>query len=473
MKMRSFINKKVAKNVGFFRFRKINNTYFLSNDFGLYIFLTPDQFDKFIQGKINAKSNVYTELIEKGFTNKAPAYKEKELIEIYEMKNKYLFNSGPSLHIVVMTSRCNYNCIYCHAGSKNTSLKDLDMKKETAKKIVDFIFKTPSPHLTIEFQGGEPLINWPVVKFIIEYARKKAQEEQKILRLALVSNLSLMTDQKLDFLLKNKVDICTSLDGPEKIHNKNRPCHNKNSYKETTKWIGKITKKSAKIGALITVTKFTFQDLRGVVDEYVRQGFTSMHFRYLNYLGTAKKSQNKIGYSADEFIDAWKKIMDYIILINKEGKCFWERESQIILKKILTYQKVDYVDLRSPCGAVLGQMLYNYDGKIYTCDEGRMLKDDTFLIGDVNTNNYESIIAGGKTKTMLVASCLENLSCDFCAYKPYCGVCPVKHYAYYGNLFPYMQSTDFCKIKMAQFEYLFEKIQDEEIKKIFIRWTVS
>ena len=102
-----------------------------------------------------------------------------------------------------------------------------------------------------------------------------------------------------------------------------------------------------------------------------------------------------------------------------------------------------------------------------------MLKDDTFLIGDVNTNNYESIIAGGKTKTMLVASCLENLSCDFCAYKPYCGVCPVKHYAYYGNLFPYMQSTDFCKIKMAQFEYLFEKIQDEEIKKIFIRWTIS
>jgi sulfatase maturation enzyme AslB (radical SAM superfamily) len=52
--------------------------------------------------------------------------------------------------------------------------KELDMSKETAKKVVDTIFYTSNPSITIEFQGGEPLVNWDVIKFIVEYAEKKA-----------------------------------------------------------------------------------------------------------------------------------------------------------------------------------------------------------------------------------------------------------------------------------------------------------
>ena len=94
-----------------------------------------------------------------------------------------------------------------------------------------------------------------------------------------------------------------------------------------------------------------------------------------------------------------------------------------------------------------------------------------FLLGKI-TDNYKEIILNNKTKTMITASCLENTACDNCAYKPYCGVCVVKNYAYYGTLFPQILNTDHCKIKKAQFSYIFNKIQkEEEVKKIFESWV--
>ena len=191
----------------------------------------------------------------------------------------------------------------------------------------------------------------------------------------------------------------------------------------------------------------------------------------IDYLGLASGFENEIGYSAEEFIGFWKKGIDYIVSINKNGKFFHEREARIMLQKILSNIDPNYSDLRSPCGAAVSQLAYDYNGNIYTCDEGRMLGDDTFLTGNVGKDSYQDIISNNKVKAMLVSSCLDNLSCDYCVYKTYCGVCPVRNYAYYGNLFPQMNNTDWCRIKTAQFDYLFEKIRDEKTKKIFEKWA--
>ena len=143
-----------------------------------------------------------------------------------------------------------------------------------------------------------------------------------------------------------------------------------------------------------------------------------------------------------------------------------------MLTKILTDKDPGFLDLRSPCGAAIGQLVYNYDGKVYTCDEGRMVKDDTFMLGDVNKDDYKKIISNPKVKTMVMASTLDNLSCDYCVYKPYCGVCPVLSYALYGNLFPQIINTDQCKIHKEMFDYLFRKLQNERIKEVFHKWLV-
>ncbi len=452
----------------------------MTNDFNWHSFLSPEEFQMLLKNELNESSDLYNELLRKGFIKKDLS-EYGSLKEDYRTQKNSLF-AGPSLHIVAVTLRCNQNCIYCQASARNLKDEGFDMDIETAKKTVDRIFETPSDLIVIEFQGGEPMTNWEVVKYIIEYAREKEEETGKDLSFSLVTNLSLMTEEKLDYLTDKMVGICTSLDGPEKVHNTNRPFPEGNSYQETIHWIKKYREKQKEgaktedyltdINALVTISKVSLDYHEEIIDEYLRLGFRAVHLRPLSYLGnSAGEFKDKMGYSTEEFFAFWKKAMDYILKLNKNGIEFYERETEIKLKKILSRKDPGYTDLSSPCGAAIGQMLYDYDGTVYTCDEGRMIEDDIFKIGDVYENDYEDMIGSETTQAVVTASLLDNQTCDSCAYKPFCGVCPVKNYSLYGTLFPQIQNTGWCKLQKLQFEYIFSKLQGDEVKEIFESWV--
>ena len=473
--------KKIKFNkekVAFCRFKKLGNQYLLTNEPNSHIFLEESDFKKFLEGKLKKNSKIYKELQSKNFI--------KDDLDLNQVTrkchcyNNFLFQ-GPSLHIIVVTLRCNFKCVYCQASSCPVDQKKYDMDIKTAKKTVDIIFESPNDVINIEFQGGEPLLNWSVLSFIVKYAKKKNKEAKKDLSFSLVSNFSLMTEEKYKFLTEQGIGLCTSLDGPEELQNKNRPWPGKNSYETTIRWIKKIKKKEKEqmkkdkkpffLSALTTISRFSLKYPREIIKEYVKWDFNGIHLRPLSFLGLSGGSaKGKVGYSAEEFIDFWKKSMDYLIEINQRGKFFYERGTRIMLRKILTDQNPSFVDLLSPCGAAIGQLLYNYNGKVYTCDEGRMVKGDTFMLGDVKTDNYEKIILNPKVKTMIAASILENLPCDNCVYKPYCGVCPVLSYALYGTLFPQIKNTTQCKIHQAMLDYIFSGLQNKKVEEVFLNW---
>jgi His-Xaa-Ser system radical SAM maturase HxsB len=370
-------------------------------------------------------------------------------------------------------------CLYCQASSVNPALKEYDMDMKTAKKTVDFIFQSPSKCITIEFQGGEPLLNFEVVKYIIKYAKELNKKHKKEMIMTLVTNLNAIDDEKADYLIKNNVDICTSLDGPKFIHDHNRPlvgCGG--SHDNVIKWVNKIndkyTKKKIKrnVNALITVTKKTIDYPKAIVDEYVKNGMDNIHLRHLSSLGFASKEWDNIGYTPEKFIKFWEKTMDYIISLNKKGTDIKERMAVIILRKVLGSTKgEDYLDLRSPCGAAIGQLVYNHDGKIFTCDEGRMIGNDIFNIGHVNKNTYKDVLTSPQTCGIVSASVNDCFICDDCIYKPYCGLCPVCNYFEQGNIIAKIPSTPRCKIYMAMFDYLVEKyFFDPKAKEIFDKW---
>lgn len=467
------INFKPSK-VAFCRFKKLKDKYLLTNEIGRYALIPPVSFKQFMEGTLNKDSKTYQLMEENEFIG--DSLNRENLTEKYCQRNGFIF-SGPSLHIVVATLRCNFKCVYCQASSRSMQEKGRDMSIDTARKVVDTIFGTPNKAVTIEFQGGEPLANWPVVKFIVEYAHKKNKTAKKLLLITLVSNLSLLTKKKYEFLYKNKVILCTSLDGPRELHNKNRPWPGKDSYKATTSWIKKIQAHQKKdpsfylISALFTASKFSLKYPKEAIDTYVKFGFNGIFLRPLSFLGLSGKLRDMIGYSVEDFLKYWKEALDYIIDLNLGGKKFIERGSKIMLQKILIDQDPGFLDLRSPCGAGIGQMLYNYDGKVYTCDEGRMLGDDTFMIGDVRKNSYKEIISHDTVKSMCMASLLDNLPCDKCVYKPYCGVCPVINYALYGDIFISLSNNERCRLNSGMLDYLFEKLQDPKVENIFKEWA--
>jgi radical SAM protein with 4Fe4S-binding SPASM domain len=141
-----------------------------------------------------------------------------------------------------------------------------------------------------------------------------------------------------------------------------------------------------------------------------------------------------------------------------------------MLKKILGETDPAFADMKSPCGACTAQLAYDYNGNIICCDDGRSA--DLFVLGNTKQNVYDDIIKSEKTQDLIKASITSNMLCDYCAYKPYCGVCPVLSYAETGNIIPLITMHSQHKVYEAMFDYIFRKIIFEpEDAKILGDWT--
>jgi His-Xaa-Ser system radical SAM maturase HxsB len=359
----------------------------------------------------------------------------------------------------------------------------MDMTEEIAKKVVDTIFYTSNPNLTIEFQWWESLVNWNIVKYITEYAEIKAYHLKKKINFALVTNLTLMDDEKLDYLFAHNIHISTSLDWDEVTHNYNRTFKDWNSFEQVVYWIKKINKKYAdlwlkqKVWALLTVTKKTLPKYKNIIDTYVNLWLDGIFLRPLNPYGFATSDLKKLWYSMDEFIDFYKNSMDYILELNNKWVKFREVLSSIYLSKILTDKDPNYLDERSPCWACIGQVAYNYDWKIYSCDEWRMLWrmwDYNFLMTELKdtwAETYKNMIESETTKIMVQASTLDWLpGYNDSVYKPFIWVCPIYSYKLTGNIIPNYKKDVKRKLWYAILDYLFEKLREDKNKKIFEEW---
>jgi His-Xaa-Ser system radical SAM maturase HxsB len=475
-------NKKIKlgnynqKKVGFFRFDKIfKNKYLVTNDMGEFVILKEAEFDKLVGGTIAEKNSLYPIFQEMGIIRDNINF--SDLISKYRKRNSFL-HVGPTLHIVVMTLRCNMKCVYCHASSRGEKEKGYDLSKKNAKKAADIILKAPGKRLAIEFQGGEPLLNWNVLKFFIEYVEKKSPALGKKIEFRLVSNFSILDDAKLKYLCKHNIGICTSLDGPENVHNVNRIWTQGNSYKNVIAWVKKARKlydkeKKFHPGAILTVTRHSLGYPEEIVDEYIEQGFENIFVRIMNQFGFAKKVWKEVGYSMDEYWKFYQKLLDHVIDYGTKHpkNIFVEKNLLMALLKILSGEDPNYSECRSPCGGGTGQLLYNYDGKVFTCDEGRMIGEDTFCIGDVQKNSYEEIISNSTVKKICVASTLEGLACDQCVFKPYCGVCPIYNYEEFGNIFGQLPSNKRCQYIKNFFGYIFQKMEQPGVRELFEKWV--
>jgi len=102
------------------------------------------------------------------------------------------------------------------------------MSEETAMRALDIAFASPAARIKIEFQGGEPLLNFPLIKTIV--TASKARSGGKKVDFVIASNLALLDDTVLGFCKASNVLLSTSLDGPADLHNKNRPRPGSNSH---------------------------------------------------------------------------------------------------------------------------------------------------------------------------------------------------------------------------------------------------
>lgn len=449
--------------LNYFNFKRIKDKILLTNDFGDYAFISTNDFIKLLNKSIDIDSEIGKYLL-----SKRMIYDELDLSfinrNVYDLRNiKNHLNCATALHIFVVTTGCNFSCVYCQANNGiNTSF--LKMDKEMAERAVDIALQSPNKYLSFEFQGGEPLLNFEIIKYIVLYTEQHKEEHE--ISYSVVTNLTLITEEILDFFAEYKFDISTSVDGPALVHNINRPYINGTlTFDDVANSVQKIREKGIKIGAIQTTTKYSLRYPKEIVNAYKDLSFDSIFIRPLTPLGKAKKQWQLIGYTPDEFLSFYKQALNELFQINKNGFYLRENHATLLYNKINGNME-NYMELRSPCGASIGQIAYYPDGNIFTCDEGRMLHemgDSTFKLGNVFENNFNDLINCDVTKAVCYASMLETIpSCSDCVYQSYCGTCPVVNYANNNDLIEKEPNGYKCKIYSGMLDLLFEIILKEE-----------
>ncbi len=398
----------------------------------------------------------------------------------YRTKKSFL-DGFTKLHIFVTTIRCNQSCQYCQASRHNeTTGPSSDMSWEVLHKSIDLMLCSPSSTVTMEFQGGEPLLRFDLIKEGILYSKGRNSSNGKKITYVICTNLTLLTDEHLAFLAEHNVQISTSLDGPSYLHHKNRPICNGDAFSTVTRNIRRAQEAlgSGVVSALMTTSRESLNYPKEIIDEYLALGLRSLFIRELNPYGYAVKANQSIGYSMSEFIAFYKKMLNYIIQVNRNGYSFSESYMAIVLTKIQTPWPVGFVDLRSPAGAGLGVVVYNYDGDVYASDESRMLAemgDTSFRLGSVIEDNYEDIFFGETMQKIALVNCNEALAgCSDCAYHSYCGADPVRNYATQRDYYGHRPTSDFCRKNMGIIKHAFELISnsenDKELDRILWAW---
>lgn len=453
----------------------------LVNEVGEFTFLPRDLFAKFIGKTLDREDSCYRTLKARHFLLDTPSNVPIELLATKYRTKKSFLQGFVKLHLFVVTLRCEHSCSYCQVSRVGESRSRFDMSEETARRAVELLFRSPSPALKVEFQGGEPLLSFDRIRQIVELVEATNESEGREIEFVIATNLALLTDQILSFCKEHSILLSTSLDGPEAVHNANRSRKGNDSHALVLRNLAYAREALGRdrVSAVMTTTRLSLEHPREIVDEYVRLGFDSIFLRAISPYGYAVKTGEALRYETEQFVVFYKEALARIIEVNRSGIEFVETYAQILLSKILTPFANGYVDLQSPAGAGLGVVAYNYDGDVYASDEARMLAemgDHSFRLGNVHESSYEEIFGGDVLRALAASSILESMpGCCDCAFLPYCGSDPIFHYRTQGDAVGHRPTSAFCAKNMAIIRHLFELLRsgDQFVRDLLTRWATG
>lgn len=460
-----------------FNFARLDERYLLSNDAGDYCLLRREELERLVNARLERHTTVYRELRAKHFLYDNESDIALDLLALKVRTRHAPIRDFTGLHIFVVTLRCDYSCPYCQVSRQRQDTKKYDMDEATALRALDFAFRTPSESVKIEFQGGEPLLNFPLIERIVREAENINRTARRHLQFVIATNLTFLDERVLDFCESHDIYISTSLDGPAALHNANRPRPRNDGHRRTREAIERVRRRLGpdKIAALMTTTERSLKQPRAIVDEYVDAGFGAVFLRPISPYGFAVKTRQVEKYGFDRFFEFYKEAMDYILELNRRGVPFIEEYSALVLQKLISPYPTRYVDLQSPAGTAISAIVFNYDGGVYASDESRMLAetgDQTFRLGDVRYDSYEAVMLNPTLLSVLEDSLTYSApECYQCAFQPYCGSDPLYHYATQGDWVGHKARSAFCERTKGITAYLIRKLEDNPAdRRILMDW---
>ncbi len=321
---------------------------------------------------------------------------------------------------------CNLNCSYCFASQGKYQGEKAIMSLEVGKRAIDFLIENSGTrtNLEVDFFGGEPLMNWDVVKQIVAYARSVEKEKGKNFRFTLTTNGMLLDDEVTEFCNKEMSNVVLSLDGRREVHDRLRKDYQgKGSYD-------------------VIVPKFQeFVKKRGDKSYYIRGTYThnnvdfTSDILHMADLGFSELSMEPVVCAPSDPYALTKEDLpelfrQYEILANEMIKRDRERRGFTFYHYTIDLKHGPCIYKRvSGCGSGTEYLAVTPWGDLYPCHQ--FVGDENYLMGNI----FDGVTNIDMREKFRKCNVYSRPECKDCWAKLYCsGGCAANAYHATGDI---------------------------------------
>lgn len=360
----------------------------------------------------------------------------------YEKFAKYSVASPIKAMCLLVTMDCNLRCEYCFASQGDYAMGRKVMSFETGKKALDFLLENSGDreNLEVDFFGGEPLMNWDVVKKLVEYGRSKEAEYHKHFRFTVTTNGLLLDEEKMDFINKEMSNVVLSIDGRKDVNDRVR----------------KRVDGSGCYDRIIPKFK-ELAEKRNYENYYVRGTFTKYNLDFasdvfhLYDLGFDQISVEPVVCDHDEkyaiterdlpaVFSEYERLAQLMLVNEKKGKHFNFFHFMLDLD-----QGPCAIKRLRGCGSGNEYVAITSDGDIYPCHQFVGIPE--YLMGNIHSGEFNTDIK----KDFAAAHIYNKEDCRKCWAKFYCsGGCNANNFIYTGNILTAHKLS--CEIEKKRLE---------------------
>ena len=320
---------------------------------------------------------------------------------------------------------CNMKCSYCFASQGSFGLRPSLMSSEVGRRAVDFLVENSQgvKHLEVDFFGGEPLLNWEVVKDIVNYGRQIEAGTGKIINFTLTTNCLLLDEEIMDYLVQEKIGVILSLDGREEVNDRYRVLNNgQGSYKTILPKIHKMIEK-------------------GPISYYVRGTYTRSNLdfcedvRRIADLGIdALSLEPAVGVNSDlaireedlpQVLKEYEKLALLLLEYHQQGRQVHFFHYDLDLQKGPCLAK-----RQTGCGAGIHYLAITPEGDIYPCHQ--FVGQNDYRLGNILEN---SPLRADLRQKFTSNTLLAKEECRRCWARNFCGGgCHANNYFTNGDI---------------------------------------
>jgi uncharacterized protein len=322
---------------------------------------------------------------------------------------------------MLMAQGCNLGCRYCYAWRNGSNQKHTLMPWEIARQAVDYLVwrSGPRPELQITFFGGEPLLNYPVLRQVVEYGRSIEKLGHKKFIFELCTNCTLMGKEVVDFLVEQKFLLFMSIDGWREMHNYNRPAVEKDDLYDTIVANARYANEQYRLHKLFppkvraNLTN-KYNDLRAVAKYLEELGFINVDVGAIEPLPHGDPSPAALTEDqADELHVKYEAIIVEALEKVKSGGQLGVHSQKAFNRAVAPAERLPAVGVI--CGIGRNTLVVDNKGNLFPCHRYEGM--NAFILGDIFTGldreatmRYYRQVNGHATE-----------HCDDCWIRDYCG----------------------------------------------------